>query len=176
LVGEHDKGIVGSSVIWDAEPVAISADQALQAADDRTGGWGAGADAEEFLREALAGGAVAVTDLKADANQAGLSWATVRRAKDRLGVVALRESHGRDGAGRWTWAMPIPARCSSLHQDAHPFKVSTLQESEHLAAREAKPPIGIAPADDLDIPEFLRRAPDDRNFPSSLNGIESNTA
>jgi hypothetical protein len=106
-------GIVGSSVVWETETVTITADQALQAADDRDGGGGAGADAEEFLREALAGGAVAVIDLKADAKEAGLSWATIRRAKERLGIVAERESHGRDGGGRWTWAMPLSARCSS---------------------------------------------------------------
>jgi hypothetical protein len=37
--------------------------------------------------------------------------------------------------------------------------VSTLQKSEHLAADQAKAPIGIAPADDLDIPNFLDRRP-----------------
>jgi putative DNA primase/helicase len=116
------EGIVGSSVVWEADPVTITADQALQAADDRGGGGGAGADAEEFLRNALADGPVAVKDLQAEAKQAGLSWATVRRAKDRLGVVAQRESHGRDGGGRWTWAMPIPARCSSPRQDVHPLR------------------------------------------------------
>jgi hypothetical protein len=156
-------GIVGSSVAWETETVTITADQALQAADDRGGGGGAGADAEEFLREALAGGAVAVIDLNADAKEAGLSWATIRRAKDRLGVVAKRESHGRDGGGRWTWAMPIPARCSSHLQGAHPFGVSTLQRNEHLAALDqARAPVGTAPADDLDIPAFLRRTPEHR--------------
>jgi putative DNA primase/helicase len=157
------EGIVGSSVVWEADPVTITADQALQAADDRGGGGGPGADAEEFFRNALADGPIAVKDLQAEAKQAGLSWATVRRAKDRLGVVAQRESHGRDGGGRWTWAMPIPARCSSPRQDAHPFKVSTLQENEHLAAvNRVRAPIESAPADDLDIPEFLRRTSEHR--------------
>jgi putative DNA primase/helicase len=151
-------GIVGSSVSWETEPVTITADQALQAADDRGGRGGAGAEAEEFLLDALAGGAIAVKDLQDDAKQAGLSWATLRRAKDRLGIVAERESHGRDGAGRWTWARAIPARCSSRLQDAHSSEMSTLQESEHLAADQAKAPTGIAPADDL-IPAFLPRRP-----------------
>jgi hypothetical protein len=44
---------------------------------------------------------------------------------------------------------------------AHPPEVSTLQESEHLAALDqARAPVGTAPADDLDIPEFLRRTPE----------------
>jgi hypothetical protein len=161
LIGDPGQGIVASSVVWETEPVTITADQALQAADDRCGGGGVGAEAEEFLRDALAGGAMAVMDLKADAKEAGLSWATIRRAKDRLGVVAERESYGRDGGGRWTWAMPISARCSSPLQDAHALEVSALQKSEHLAAVEqARAPVGDAsPTDDLDIPEFLRCAP-----------------
>jgi putative DNA primase/helicase len=153
-------GIVGSSVAWETETVTITADQALQAADDRGDGGGAGAEAEEFLREALAGGAVAVIDLKADAKEAGLSWATIRRAKDRLGVVAKRESHGRNGGGRWTWALPTPARCSSRLQDAHPFGVSTLQKNEHLAAAdEVSAPPTAAPDDYPELPACLRRAP-----------------
>jgi hypothetical protein len=131
-------GIVGSSVAWETETVTITADQALQAADDRGGGGVAGADAEEFLREALAGGAVAVIDLKADAKEAGLSWATIRRAKERLGIVAERESHGRDGGGRWTWAMPPSARCSSPLQDAHPLEVSTLQKKMSTLQRRTR--------------------------------------
>jgi putative DNA primase/helicase len=137
-------GIVGSSVAWEAEPVTITADQALQATDAQSTGKGsAGAEAEEFLRNALATGPVAMKDIQAEAKEAGLSWATVRRAKDRLGVEAERKSHGRDGGGRWTWAMPIPARRSSHLQDAHPSEVSTLQESEHLAALDqARAPVG----------------------------------
>src|SRR5262249_60820603 len=92
-------GIVGSSVAWETETVTITADQALQAADDRGGGGGAGADAEEFLREALAGGAGAGIDLKADAKEGGLSWATIRRAQDRLGGGAKSQTHGGAGGG-----------------------------------------------------------------------------
>jgi putative DNA primase/helicase len=155
LVGEVGQEIVASSVVWETEPVTVTADQALQAADERGGGGGAGADAEEFLRDALAGGAMTVVDLKSDANEAGLSWA------DRLGIVAERESYGRDGGGRWTWAMPVSARRSSPLQDAHLLKVSALQKNEHLAARDsARAPIASAHADDLDIPEFLRRVPE----------------
>jgi putative DNA primase/helicase len=57
MVGEPGQEIVASSVIWEAEPVSITADQALHAADERGGGGGPGAEAEEFLRDALASGA-----------------------------------------------------------------------------------------------------------------------
>jgi putative DNA primase/helicase len=154
LIGDAGQGIVASSVVWDHEPVTITADQALQATDAQRAGE-ASVEAEEFLRDSLAGGVVPVNDLKAEAKEAGLSWATVRRAKDRLGVVAERESYGRDGGGRWIWTLPISARRSSSLQDAHPFEVSTLQKSEHLAAGDqARAPVGIAPADVLDVSNY----------------------
>jgi hypothetical protein len=160
-------GIVGSSVAWESEAVTMTADQALQATDAQSTGKGsAGAEAEELLRNALATGPVAMKDIQAEAKEAGLSWATVRRAKERLGIVAERESHGRDGGGRWMWAMPRSARCSSSLQDAHPLEVSTLQKSEHLAAADKVPaPPTAAPDDYPELPAGLRRAP-----PQQTNG------
>src|SRR5262249_5028235 len=160
IVGDAGGRVVASSVAWESEAVTMTANEALQAVDAQGNGKGsAGAEAEELLRNALVRGPVAMKDIQSEAKEAGLSWATVRRAKERLGIVVERESHGRDGGGRWTWAMPPSARCSSPLQDAHPFEVSTLQESEHLAADQAKARISIAPADDLDIPDFLDRRP-----------------
>jgi putative DNA primase/helicase len=161
IVGDCREGIVASSVAWESEAVAMTADQALQATDAQGTGKGcAGSEAEELLRNALATGPVAMKDIQAEAKEAGLSWATVRRAKERLGIVAERESHGRDGGGRWMWAMPRSARCSSPLQDAHPLEVSTLQKSEHLAAAEEVPaPPTAAPDDYPELPACLRRAP-----------------
>jgi putative DNA primase/helicase len=159
IVGDPGEGIVASSVAWESEAVTMTADQALQATDAQgTGKGSAGAEAEELLRNALATGPVAMKDIQAEAKEAGLSWAAVRRAKERLGIVAERESHGRDGSGRWTWARPNfarcsspPARCSSPLQDAHPLKVSILQKSEHLAGGDQ----ARAPDDGRDVPRFL---------------------
>jgi RecA-family ATPase len=125
IVGDGE-GIVASYVVWDGNPVTMSANEALRATEgggDRT----AAAEAEEFLRETLSSGSKPATDIKADSNEAGLSWATIRRAKDRLGVTTERESQGRDGRGRWLWTLPSAARCSSNLQDAHLSDVSTLQ-------------------------------------------------
>ena len=97
-------------------------------ADART----AGAEADDFLRELLAERPVPQKDVKDASDGAGLSWATVRRAKTRLGVTVQRESVGASGAGRWTWA--LPARCSSTPQGTHVSDVSTLHKVEHLAA------------------------------------------
>ena len=64
-----------SSVVWEPEPVTITADQALQATDAQSGGKGStGDDAEQLLRDALAAGPVPMKDIQAEAKEAGLSW------------------------------------------------------------------------------------------------------
>jgi putative DNA primase/helicase len=93
--------IVASYVHWEDMPVAISANEALEAAEN-TERQGAREKAEEFLQERLAGGPVSQKEVKADAEGAGLAWATVRRAKDRLGIRP--EKDGMDGG--WLWGLP----------------------------------------------------------------------
>ena len=46
----------------------------------------------DFLRAVLGGGPLPVNVVRAQAKAAGVSWAAVRRAKQRIGVVAVRES------------------------------------------------------------------------------------
>src|SRR5262249_52581494 len=95
IVGDPREGIVASSVAWESEAVTMTADQALQATDAQgTGKGSAGAEAEELLRNALVRGPVAMKDIQSEAKEAGLSWATVRRAKERPGIGVERESHG----------------------------------------------------------------------------------
>jgi hypothetical protein len=123
-----DREINTSSVVWASELVAISADQILQATGDQTntGGRSALVEAEEFLKEMLAGGPVPVSELQAEVKAAGLSWATLRRAKNRLEVRSYRQSQGGDGEGHWYWSL----------QDAHPDARCSSSEGEHLAENE----------------------------------------
>jgi putative DNA primase/helicase len=147
--------IVASYVDWESTPVTISADQALGAAEsiERRA---PREEAEEFLRERLAGGPVSQKDVRVDAEGAGLAWATVRRAKDRLGIKP--EKAGMDGG--WLWGLPpqvvLPGNPSGQRQcdggehgepiatvpdpskvlkpaeGAHSPAVSTFRGSEHL--------------------------------------------
>jgi AAA domain len=65
-------------------------------------------EAVEFLNDTLADGPVPASDIIADADDAGISEKTLRRAKKLLGVVAYREGEaGKRGAGRWLWKLPI---------------------------------------------------------------------
>jgi putative DNA primase/helicase len=94
-------------------------------------------EAAEWLRTVLVDGPMSAADVRSQAQAAGLAWATVRRAKERLGIVPQRLSEGAAGAGRWVWALPAEiARCSRPPQDAHLSDVGTLQKIEHLAPVE----------------------------------------
>jgi AAA domain len=137
LVDDPAKGIVASSVVWEPEPVTMTADQALQATDAQAGGQApAGADADDFLVDLLGSNAVPVTDIRAEATAAGIAWATVRRAKDRLGVVAERKSHGFGGKGEWLWRLTDPHKVLIAPQDAHLREMGTLCRNERLVDRE----------------------------------------
>ena len=137
IVGD---GIVASRVAWDAAPVTITANQALAA--EAAGGeqQSALANAAEFLRDTLAEGPVPQKQVKDDAEGAGLSWATVRMAKDNLGI----RPHKSAMDGPWVWS--LPPKMLNIPEDAHLNNMSTFGTDEHLRQH-----------DDLAIPECLRR-------------------
>lgn len=59
-------------------------------------------DAAEWLTSELSHGPVATAELQRSARAAGHAWRTVRRAKDRIGVLARRTAPG----GGWEWWHP----------------------------------------------------------------------
>jgi putative DNA primase/helicase len=118
-------GIVAPAITWDNLPVNVSADQAL-AIPTRGGRTSARERAIDFLRRNLARGPVATR--KAEATAAGISWPSVRRAKDALferelfGQAPLSEIHGptlgdrlRDELERLAEAiLPLQDRCHRM--------------------------------------------------------------
>jgi putative DNA primase/helicase len=149
----YEAAILGSTIVWENEPVNISADAALRATDEAGKRDGPRQKAETFLKELLANGPVPKQHIKEAADGNELTWATVRRAKDRLGIKPRKA--GMDGG--WLWE--LPRRCSPDAEGAHFQKVSTFGKSEHL--RETAPPHngkGNGATDKMpDIPPFLRR-------------------
>ncbi len=99
-------GILAPAVFFDALPVKMSADEVLNNSEDSTSA-PARDEAEEFLRDTLADGPMPAKTIKTEVRDAGLSWRTVRRAKDTLGVT-VRKSGVESG---WVWSLP---------EDGHP--------------------------------------------------------
>ncbi len=126
-----DKGIVASRVDWEHEHVTITANEAL-AADSGNAAARPCEEAEGFVRELLADGPAPAKQVQADAAAVGLSWATVRRAKDRFGIKPYK---GGMDAG-WLWSLP---KMLNQGEDAHHNNVSTFGGSEHLRAEMSQP-------------------------------------
>jgi putative DNA primase/helicase len=95
-------GIVASRVVWDSEPVAITANQALSAEADGTEGRTAKAEAVEFLQAALAGGAVAAAEVNRMARDHGLTAKAIRSARESLGVKIERDGFGSGSKSMWS--------------------------------------------------------------------------
>jgi hypothetical protein len=151
LVGDPDKDVVASSVAWESNYVHESADQALQAADECRGGKRPLDEGVDFLSELLTAGPLLVHKIKDEAAGAGLSWATIRRAKEMLGVRSQKSGM----LGGWLWELP---KVLNSAEHAHYPGMSTFGQNEHL---RAKPNGKSTPEDNgLDIPRFhVRKLP-----------------
>ena len=99
IVGD---GIVASRILWDSEPVAITANEALAAeaagAETRT----AKAEAMEFLQAALAGGPMPAADINRMARDHGLTAKAIRSAREALGVKIERDWFGPGSKSLWS--------------------------------------------------------------------------
>lgn len=111
-------------IAWEPEPVTVTADEALavEASEGRT----EREEATAWLCDYLAAGPKTAREVQAAARDAGLTLATVRRAKDALGVRTTKTRFD----GGWEWA--LPAKLLKGSQDAHQNNVSTFDASEHL--------------------------------------------
>ncbi len=159
-VVETVPGIVSSRIRWGAALEGTARE--LLAEPVQTFGEEASAtdDAAAFLRSLLADGPVPAKVVRADADGAGHAWATMRRAKDKLGVEARKQGGTFGGKGAvWVWALPQDAQdgagahlVSDPHkvlrtpQDAHPKRVSVLSDVEHLVEEHTVQPLIAAVA------------------------------
>lgn len=131
-------GIFTSCVLW-GHPVEGAARELLATADATgdDGEGGAIADAKRFLADLLADGPMPTKMIKADADGAGYSWATIRRAQKALGIEPVKDGM----KGGWVWLMPGYQAAKTIHENAKMLKnaedaqqkeVSTFEEIEHL--------------------------------------------
>ena len=97
-------GIEAPCVIWDDEPVDVTADEAIAAAVEARKHETPIAEAKEFLRDLLADGPVDADEGKGQAEEQGISPRTLARAKKEIGVISAREG-GIGAEGKWKWKL-----------------------------------------------------------------------
>jgi hypothetical protein len=115
------EGVIGSTVVFESEPVAVTADEALAAdrdMDTRT----AKEEARDFLADILAEGPQPVRKIEEEAKAAGLLGGEqdigqskpFRLARSALGIKP-RQAKGEKAAG-WVWELPATYQMPSRHQ------------------------------------------------------------
>jgi putative DNA primase/helicase len=110
-------------------------------------------DAKQFLVGLLTDGPLPSKVVKSEADGAGYSWTTIRRAQKVLGVKAVKEGGYFGGRQQWYWRLPAEGAQGAHHEhlqggslkmlketeDAQRKSVSAFSELEHL---QGKPPSG----------------------------------
>ena len=91
-----------TSLLWVPGEVTTTASEILAAGGSAHERGDALTEAEAFLSELLAEGPVSSEEVKRQSNAAGLSWATVRRAKEALKISVRKCGF----AGGWEWSLP----------------------------------------------------------------------
>lgn len=91
-------------LIWDKAPVTVSADEVL--GNSSTGDQGPSAieEAMDWLEAFLENGPKHATDVISESRRAGLSKATIRRAKEQMGIKPKKAGFGQQGG--WMWGLP----------------------------------------------------------------------
>lgn len=124
---------------------------------------GALAEARDVLQQILANGSVEAKVALADAEAAGISQASTRRARQELGVEAVKHGFGSDG--RWVWSLPTKALKPepSLRSDPpKALKGAHTREPERLRALgRPRPDVGASKSADWWGPELTRHGSDD---------------
>jgi len=105
---------LGSSEVSAKDLLATPQDQ--EHADARS-------EAVEFLNEVLVDGPVAASQVKEEAEDAGISERTLARAKKVVGVMSYREGEtGERGKGQWLWKLPVVDLVDDIKDATEPIK------------------------------------------------------
>jgi putative DNA primase/helicase len=95
-----DCNIETSRISWCSDPVSITANEAMSP-NDEPDEKSALEEAEEFLCDLLVSGAVPAKKVRRSSDDAGHSWATIRRAKNKLGIEVKKSGN------EWLWELSL---------------------------------------------------------------------
>lgn len=127
----QQEGADAPCIAWGTEPVSVSADEALGV--DQPARKSKRADATEWLRAFLTdNGPTPVADVEREAESAGLSWSTVRRAQQALEITPRK----RGFKGPWCWALPN-AEVTLDSQGAHAHESERLRSAHDESVGES---------------------------------------
>jgi hypothetical protein len=98
-------------------------------------------EAKDFLRDVLASGAVPARDIQKQADQAGISYATLRRAKTALTLIVRKQggffSKDRESQ-QWCWMLPSGESYPAAEDAQNPSEDAQTREHEHLQQSSEK--------------------------------------
>ena len=102
-----NKDIWAPRVVWGAQHVKVTANEAM--ANESAGGHNKHAKkgARDFLLERLANGPVKVTELREDCKANDIAWRTAERVKLDLKIASRKDKTKLDG--EWFWELPPKA-------------------------------------------------------------------
>jgi 5S rRNA maturation endonuclease (ribonuclease M5)/archaellum biogenesis ATPase FlaH len=136
--------IADAGLVWEDEPVELSASDALREGSASDEERSALAEAESFLLEELAAGPVAAKEMKAKARAAGIAERTLMRAKASVHVTSAKDGF----QGLWTWSLPDEER-QRMPKDATvppPGEVAPFASFEDSAPADEEPIELLEPA------------------------------
>jgi putative DNA primase/helicase len=119
---ETHPGVFSTAVAWGSAIEGTARELLAEAEADPDNEGGTLEEAKRFLADLLADEPLPVKTIKTDADGAGFSWATIRRAQKALGVEARKEGGAFGGKGAvWKWYLPQGAqdatRCSTQNDE-----------------------------------------------------------
>jgi putative DNA primase/helicase len=106
-----DAGVETSRVMWETEPVTVTADEAMQSAepdDERS----QRDEITAWLKDLLYPGRMKSQEVQSKAKQSGFAWRTVQRTAKDNGVVMKREGFGPDTVTYWSLPTVAPGPTS----------------------------------------------------------------
>jgi hypothetical protein len=118
-----EEGINTSAVVWDHDPVTITADEALAAASKK-----ARSAAIDFLEQALSDGPMDQTECVRLGKEAGFTEKSLRTAREKLGVKTQKEGFGKDG--KWVWVPRGGATVLELVVDNDPNRQTPADDKQ----------------------------------------------